>query len=63
LYSIPSAIALVFIIPISLLYERFSNAILFGAAIVLLLGQILVALFGPYAGEYNFFLMVAGRTF
>ena len=46
LYSIPSAISILFIIPMGFFYEKLSNKLLWMGAILLSLGQLLVAVFG-----------------
>jgi hypothetical protein len=47
LYSIPSAVSILFIIPLGFMYERFSNSLLIAGAIALSLGELMVTLFGP----------------
>ena len=46
LYSIPSFVSIFFILPLGVLYDRYSGVILIGAALSLMFGQLLVAIFG-----------------
>ena len=62
LYSIPSAISIVFIIPLGILYDRYSQKILIFAAFSLLIGQIFVTFFGPKFIEHSFSGLLTGRV-
>lgn len=63
LYSIPSILALLTIIPIGYIYHKYPNfTLLFGVA-VLFIGQLLVSLFGSEGKQYFYSLLITGRTF
>jgi nitrate/nitrite transporter NarK len=62
LYSVPSAVAIFFILPLGIMYDRYAAAILLGAGFVLMLGQLLVAVFGTNNADYAFYLLVLGRA-
>jgi hypothetical protein len=63
LYSIPSAVAILFIIPMGFFYEKYTNVLLWGGAIFLSFGQLLIALFSEEGKQYYFDLMMTGRIF
>ena len=46
LYSIPSAISILFLIPMGFFYQRIANKLLWTGAIFISLGQLLIAIFG-----------------
>jgi MFS family permease len=62
LYSIPSAVAIFFILPLGILYDSHSHLILLGAGVLLVLGQLLVTAFGTNASHFAFWLMAVGRV-
>ncbi len=63
LYSIPSAVSILFIIPMGFCYEKYANALLWGGAIVLSLGQLFVTIFGSQSRSHYYELMMSGRIF
>ena len=46
LYSLPSAISILFIIPMGFFYAKVATKLLFTGALLLSIGQLLVAIFG-----------------
>ena len=62
LYSVPSAISIIFILPLGCLYDRYSQHILLLGAFMLLIGQILVTIFGPLVRRFSYSFLVVGRT-
>ena len=46
LYSIPSAVSILFIIPMGFFYDKYTNSLLWAGAITLSLGQLFITLFG-----------------
>jgi hypothetical protein len=63
LYSIPSAISIFFIIPMGFFYNRIASKLLWGGAIFLSLGQLMVAIFGGEGKTMFFQLLMTGRIF
>lgn len=63
LYSVPSFVSIFFILPLGMLYDRYSGAILLGAALSLMFGQLLVSVFGAYPTPHAFSLLTLGRVF
>ena len=61
LYSLPSAVSIIFIIPLGILYDKHSQAILLTGAIMLLAGQVFVAIFGPNIGPHSYKALIGGR--
>lgn len=62
LYSIPSILAILSIIPVGIIYNSYPNfTLLFGVG-VLFAGQILASMFGSEGLPYYFSIFVAGRT-
>jgi hypothetical protein len=46
LYSIPSAMSILCIIPIGFFYDKYANSLLWAGAIILSLGQLIITIFG-----------------
>jgi hypothetical protein len=44
------------------MYDRYASAILLGSGFVLMLGQLIVAIFGTNPAGYAFYLLVLGRA-
>lgn len=44
-------------------YEKYANALLWGGAIVLSLGQLFVTIFGSQSKSHYYELMMTGRVF
>lgn len=63
LYSIPSVISILFIIPVGFFYEKYLSTLLLFAALTLSLGQLLVTLFSAEHQKYYYGLMMSGRVF
>lgn len=63
LYSIPSAISILFIIPMGFFYTKLAWKLLWGGAIALSLGQLMVAIFGGDGKDPYFQLLMTGRVF
>ena len=63
LYSIPSAISILVIIPLGFFYEHLSNKLLWTGAIALSLGQLIVAIFGGESKDFYYELLMIGRIF
>lgn len=62
MYSIPSVLAILSIIPVGILYHRFPNFTLIFGILILFAGQLLASIFGS-EGKINFFkVFIAGRT-
>jgi hypothetical protein len=59
---VPSAISIFFILPLGVMYDRYASAILLGSGFVLMLGQLIVAIFGTNPAGYAFYLLVLGRA-
>lgn len=62
LYSMPSAIAIFFILPLGIMYDKYAERILIGSAFFLMLGQLLVTVFGANPAPYAFPLLTLGRV-
>lgn len=62
LYSIPSAVSILFIIPMGFCYDNYANALLWGGAIVLSLGQLLVTVFASQNKPHYYDLLMSGRV-
>ncbi len=63
LYSIPSFLALITIIPIGCIYNSYPNFTLIFGITILFVGQLFVSVFGSEGKEHYFSLLVSGRTF
>ena len=63
LYSIPSAISILFIIPMGFFYRELANKLLWTGAITLALGQLLISLFGGDNQPFYYQLLMLGRIF
>jgi MFS family permease len=63
LYSIPSAISILFIIPMGFFYDKYTNSLLWAGAITLSLGQLFITIFGAEKKENYFELLMTGRVF
>lgn len=63
LYSIPSAISILFIIPMGFFYEQIENKLLWGGAISLSFGQLLISIFAGENKPYYYHLLMGGRIF
>lgn len=54
MYSLPSIMSILFIVPLGILYDKFALRILLVGAFSMLVGQFLVSFFGPYGLDYYF---------
>ena len=63
LYSIPSAFSILFIIPMGFFYKKIANKLLWGGAIALSFGQLLVCIFSSENKPFYFQLLMVGRIF
>lgn len=52
-----------FILPLGVLYDKYSGMILIGAALSLMFGQLLVSVFGASASSSAFTFLTIGRVF
>ena len=62
LYSIPSVLAILTIIPVGILYHKYPNFTLMFGISVLLIGQLLASMFGAQGKEHYFSIFIGGRT-
>ena len=62
LYSLPSALAILFIIPLGTLYDQHAQKILLIGAALLIIGQISISFFSPSNNVIAFRIVVGGRV-
>ena len=59
MYSLPSSLSIIFIIPLGILYDRYALRIILIGGFSLLVGQALVTIYGPDRGYFQ--TLVIGR--